>query len=284
MQYSAAVALLIGSAAAGTINVSSQSNVNADQPFFHHSQEFQNPQDGELFDYQQRNSFNDHEGRNELLRADQDSFVGDLLNNQRTHNDRIFGNSGDSAGYFLDDGLRRNEALCADGSTTRFNRDYFTENNAVDVDGSYVSCHTSERIIPAVREQTDVKSAACFKSDAAAQYSLCGEASNEYTLSGNLYEDEDVSQSGTKTVETSLDLCGSKNKSFSQSGNKALDCRRHIGLGDVALDQSALEVTASPEDTVNDQVNAAIEKAINNVLSQAITHCLSEALKNSVEV
>lgn len=202
-------------------------------------------------------------------------------------------NDGSAAlGKFLDSDRQNDSVLCITNHG-RQNNNPIIDSAASNVQADFESCHVGETIIPALKEETQVKQAACYSSDSAAQYNLKGCSNNNYKMSGSLTQNECQVQKGGEKIQSSLCLKGNKNRKFCQNGNKALfGCADNIdgqgcdtfGLKNEILDEEALNVTTDPSKRVQEQVDAIVRGAISKTISQAVQFALDEALKDTINV
>lgn len=274
MKYT--IALFIGLAQAGECNY--RYSQNTEKPFSTGSQSqtsdvalLPNLVDGELTNQGLVNSLGD--------------IAGNYLLSGNTDKENIYEQASASPSQIFDD--KQDDLLCIDqnpGSQSR--RAYLIDDDATRVNANYESCTVGETIIPAVSEQTNVKQAACFSSDSAAQYNLKGTATNNYKITGDIEQDSCQTQQGSETTTSALCLKGSKSKKYCQSGNKALggcDCDG-FGLDGKLLDDAALDVTANPSEKVQEQVEEVMMSAISKLVSDAVSHCINVSLKNSIQL
>ena len=100
---------------------------------------------------------------------------------------------------FLDTDRSNNDVLCISNHGRR-NNNPIIDASASNVQADFESCHVGETIIPALKEETQVKQAACYSSDSAAQYNLKGCANNNYKMSGSLSQNECQIQKGGEKI------------------------------------------------------------------------------------
>ena len=82
-----------------------------------------------------------------------------------------------------------------------------------------------------------------------------------------------------------MNLSGSRNKKYVQSGNKDLGCGCDLAsLQDHILDDKATEVVADPGKRVNDEVEKVVRGAISNAISKAFQYALDESLSNTINI
>lgn len=271
MKTSFAIALLIGAAKAG--NECSKSCANTEfAPF-----EAQRAEDDVVYDIVQNlddtngSDFGESLatsglasiGKNFLDYSKRGSFIGGSQDSSRQLN------------KFLDTDRSNNDVLCITNHG-RSNNNPIIDASASNVQADFESCHVGETIIPALKEETQVKQAACYSSDSAAQYNLKGCANNNYKMSGSLTQNECQVQKGGEKIQSSLCLKGNKNRKFCQNGNKALfGCADNIdgqgcdtfGLKNEILDEEALDVTQDPSKKIQEQVDAIVRGAISKTIS-----------------
>lgn len=191
---------------------------------------------------------------------------------------------------FLGEDSRQNDMLCIkEDLASKYGNQYLILDDATRVNANYESCHVGETIIPAIKEQTNVKQAACYSSDSAAKYNLKGFANNNYKLSGSLTQSDCTTEKATSTSSSGLVLKGNKNKKFCQSGNEAVGgCADGsacgYGLDGTLLDGEALDVTANPAERVDEEVESVIRAAISKTISDAVSYCLESSLKSTVQI
>jgi hypothetical protein len=162
------------------------------------------------------------------------------------------------------------------------------DDDASRVKASYESCHVGERIIPAIKEESQINQAANYASDSASQYVIKGVANSNYNLKGSLSETSAKVYKGAEKSLNSLSLHGSLSKKYCQTGNASLgcgcNCKDHQALSTHLLDENATHVCSDPAERVNEEVNKAVRAAISKSISQALQYCFDEALGNVINV
>lgn len=290
MKYTATLALFLGYAAAEELPCTCDDS-NNQATFYAGDLENVKPEDVEGFKYGPHYDYSGAGLYDSLSTTSLGDIADNYLKNGNTEDDKLFSDDyRGSAKEFLGDDRRQDAMLCIeDDHAGKYGNQYLIQDDATRVNANYESCHVGETIIPAIKEKTNVKQAACYSSDSAAKYNLKGCANNNYKLSGSISQSDCTTQKGTSTTNSGLVLKGNRNKKFCQSGNKAVGgCADGsacgFGLDGTLLDEEALDVTAKPEERVADEVEEVIRGAISKVISDAVSYCLDSSLKNSVQI